>query len=289
MNSTPPTQLPQLMPRKADSHKGDFGHALLVGGSRGMTGAVALAGLATLRGGAGLVTIATADACLDTVAASEPSYMTASLPCDAAGRISAAAAAPISTLAKKATAFGCGPGIGRSDDLTQLVAEVYEHTPLPAIFDADALWALAQSPAALATAAGPRILTPHEGEFARLIPFAASARDQLEASAVDFAAQYQLVLVLKGHHTLVTDGARSYHNNTGNPGMATGGSGDVLTGVITALLCQGLDAFDAARLGVYLHGLAGDLAAGRYGETSLIARDLVESLSNAFQHHAAQD
>jgi ADP-dependent NAD(P)H-hydrate dehydratase len=282
MTSPNTPQLPQLPPRKADSHKGDYGHALLIGGSRGMSGAVALAGLATLRSGAGLVTIATADACLDTVAAIEPSYMTAGLPCDTEGRIAAAAADRINVLAKRATAIGFGPGIGRSEDLAQLVSQLYVQLTQPVVFDADALFAIAQNPSVLSGGGGPRILTPHQGEFARLLNGGKNDRNELEAEAVDFAQRHELIVVLKGHQTLVTDGARRYHNPTGNPGMATGGCGDVLTGVITALLCQGLDAFDAATLGVYVHGLAGDLAARRVGETSLIARDLVETLPEAF-------
>ena len=276
-------QLPRLSARKADSNKGDYGHALLIGGSRGMTGAVALAGMAALRGGAGLVTIATADTCLDTVAAIEPSYMTASLPCDSEGRIAATADVSINSLAERATAIGCGPGIGRSEDLTQLVSHLYVQLNQPAVFDADALFALAQNPGVLSGGGGPRILTPHQGEFARLLNSAETDRTQLEVEAVEFATRHQLILVLKGHRTLVTDGTRSYRNQTGNPGMATGGCGDVLTGVITALLCQGLDAFDAAQLGVYVHGLAGDLAARRLGETSLIARDLVDALPEVFR------
>lgn len=283
--------LPRLPDRDPDSHKGTFGTALIIGGSRGMTGAVALAGMAALRGGAGLVRLAVPDRCLETVAAFEPSYMTAPLPDDSEGRIAAAAYERIVELAEKATVLACGPGLGRSADLDQLVARLYREVRKPLIVDADGLNALAAQPEVLSQPGGPRILTPHPGEFARLLPpgetqdsrpKAQDLRPKTEQSAVAFAARHGLILVLKGHRTLVTDGQRQWHNFTGNPGMATGGSGDSLTGLITALACQHLEPYDAARLGVYLHGLAGDLAARELGQVSLVAGDLVRYLPKAF-------
>ena len=277
--------LPTLPPRKVDSHKGDFGRALLVGGSRGMSGAIALAGLATLRSGAGLVTLAVPDVCLDTVAAFEPSYMTAPLACDDAGRICLAAGTEVHRLAAGADCVACGPGLSRSPQLDQLVAELYEVLPQPLVLDADALNALAALGDTCPQAAAPRILTPHPGEFRRLWDAMDSRapREDLCRQAVELAARRGWILVLKGHRSLVTDGQRVTYNTSGNPGMATGGAGDVLTGVITALVCQGLAPFDAARLGVCVHGLAGDLAAERLGQVSLIARDLVTYLPQAFQ------
>jgi NAD(P)H-hydrate epimerase len=152
------------------------------------------------------------------------------------------------------------------------------------VFDADALNALAAQPAILSRHAGPRILTPHPGEFARLIGQKLSAADR-EPAAVALADRCGIVVVLKSHRTFVTDGRRQWHNRTGNPGMATGGSGDSLTGLVTALACQGLEPFDAARLGVHLHGLAGDLAAEQFGQVSLIASDLIRFLPKAFLRH----
>jgi NAD(P)H-hydrate epimerase len=152
------------------------------------------------------------------------------------------------------------------------------------IFDADALNALSTQPAVLSEHAGPRILTPHPGEFARLIGKKLELADR-EPAAGALAGRCGIVVVLKSHRTLVTDGRRQWHNQTGNPGMATGGSGDSLTGLVTALVCQGLEPYDAARLGVHLHGLAGDLAAEQLGQVSLIASDLIKFLPQAFLRH----
>ncbi|HEV3341283.1 MAG TPA: NAD(P)H-hydrate dehydratase [Pirellulales bacterium] len=279
-----PERLPKLPPRKPDAHKGDFGTALLVGGARGMAGAISLSGMAALRGGAGLVRLAVPLSSQDVVARFEPSYMTVGLPCDDAGRISLSAREAIAELAERSTAVGCGPGLGRSAELDELVLWLYTRLKQPAVFDADALNALAAQGDLLASPAGPRILTPHPGEFQRLIGARDRAsRPEMEQAAVELAARSGIVIVLKGHRTLITDGRRQTYNTTGNPGMATGGTGDVLTGLTTALLCQHLSPFDAARLASHLHGLAGDLAAEELGEVSLIASDLVRSLPAAFQ------
>jgi len=285
VTALPVLPLPTLPPRKADAHKGDFGRALLVGGSRGMSGAVALAGMAALRSGAGLVTLAVPDACLETVASFEPSYMTAPLVCDEAGRLRREAETEIGRLASLADCVACGPGLGRSPSLNELVLRLYETLPQPLVLDADGLNALAAAGDRGASASAPRILTPHPGEFRRLAgePGARWSREELCQRAVDLAGRRNWVLVVKGHRTLVTDGTRVTYNTTGNPGMATGGSGDVLTGVIAALAGQGLGPFQAAQLGVHVHGQAGDLAAAQLGQTSLIARDLIAFLPQAFQ------
>jgi NAD(P)H-hydrate epimerase len=275
--------LPLLPPRAAEGHKGDYGRALLIGGSRGMAGAIGLAGMATLRGGAGLVRLAVPHEILSTVAAYEPSYMTAPLAADDQGRIALGARKEILERAENATAVALGPGLGRSTDLDRLVRALYETLPMPLVCDADALNALATKPDLLVKHKGPRILTPHPGEFARLVgeKLEGAAREQ---RAIKLAAEAQVVVVLKSHRTLVTDGTQTARNTTGNPGMGTGGTGDVLTGLITALACQGLGPWQSARLGVHLHGLAGDLAAAKLGQVSLIARDLVDYLPRAFQH-----
>jgi NAD(P)H-hydrate epimerase len=276
------SDLPVLPPRAADSHKGDYGKVLLVGGSRGMSGAIALAGMACLRSGAGLVTLAVPDACLDVVASFEPSYMTVPLPCDERGRLSVAAQEPLAELADTATCIACGPGLGRSPHVTDLVAWMYEVLPQPIVFDADALFALAERRDGLDEPAGLRILTPHLGEFKRLVGWDKMERGKAELYAAQMARDRREVILLKGHQTVITDGRRAVHNTTGNPGMATGGAGDVLTGIIAALLGQRLAPFDAARLGAYVHGLAGDLAAAQLGETSMIARDIIAHLPAAF-------
>jgi len=278
------TPLPRLAPRPADSHKGDYGRALLVGGSRGMSGAISLAGKAALRGGAGLVTLAMPSTVQVVVAAFEPSYMTRGL-ADADGRISAAAADEVIELSKSVTAVAIGPGLGRSAALTSLVVRLYREIHRPMVVDADGLFAVAEQADLLEQPGGPRVITPHPGEFARLTGESYEAAQRTEAAAKLALRDptKKTIVVLKGHRTVVTDGSRASLNQTGNPGMATGGTGDVLTGVITALLCQGLSPFDAARLGVHVHGLAGDLAADELGQVSMIASDLLDYLPKAFR------
>jgi NAD(P)H-hydrate epimerase len=276
--------LPQLLPRPADSHKGDFGHALLIGGSRGMAGAIALAGRATLRSGAGLVTLAVPQCVQELVAAFEPSYMTRRVS-DENGRIAGPAVAELLEVAKNATVVAIGPGLGRDAAITQLVAHLYSDVDKPMVIDADGLFALAESSGILLKPGGMRVLTPHPGEFARFTK-ERPTDDRRVGAAADLANRdptHQTIVVLKGHQTVVTDGHQFSLNRTGNPGMATGGSGDVLTGVITALLCQGLAPFDAVRLGVHVHGLAGDLAAHHFGQVSMTASDLIDYLPMAFQ------
>ncbi|MFW6171313.1 MAG: NAD(P)H-hydrate dehydratase, partial [Planctomycetota bacterium] len=170
-------------------------------------------------------------------------------------------------------------------DLDRVVRRIYLEVRLPMVCDADALNALSRDPDGVPMSAGPRILTPHPGEFDRLT--GAKAGGDREQLAIELAASRQAVVVLKGHRTLITDGKRWQRNETGNPGMATAGAGDVLTGVITALLCQGLSPWDAARLGAHVHGLAGDCAAKRLSMVSMTAGDIVHALPEAWQqiHH----
>jgi NAD(P)H-hydrate epimerase len=199
-----------------------------------------------------------------------------------------AAADEVITLAENMTALALGPGLGRAAGVTDFVARLYREIKQPMVVDADALFALSQRKEILTKAAGPRILTPHPGEFARLAgtkPGTNDAARTLAAGELASASggRSSTIIVLKGHHTITTDGSRYALNQTGNPGMATGGAGDVLTGIITALLCQGLSPFDAARLGVHVHGTAGDLAAAQFGQVSLIASDLVDYLPAALQ------
>jgi NAD(P)H-hydrate epimerase len=279
-----PADLPRLPPRAADSHKGDYGRALLIGGSRGMSGAIALAGMACLRAGAGLVKLAVPDCCLETVAGFNPCYMTVPLESDD-GQLAASARDKLEELASEATCVAIGPGLGKSGEVNRLVRSLYRTLEKPMVIDADGLNALAASKSGLAKPGGPRVLTPHPGELARLAVANGLSDDesQRHSVAVELAARHQLVVVLKGHRTLITDGHEQQTNTTGNPGMATGGTGDVLTGIITALICQELSPLDAARLGVFVHGLAGDLAAEQRGQTALIATDLVEHLPQAWR------
>ena len=278
--------LPALPPRHAESHKGDFGSALLIGGGRGMAGAVSLASIAALRSGAGRVTAATPAGSQAVVASFEPSVMTCGLPDDEHGFFAAIATEKLLSLAGPMSSIAIGTGLGRGPCLTELVIKLITDLTVPAVIDADALYALAESGASnriLQAASAPRILTPHAAEWARLIGATAPSRSTCEAEAVAWSAAHTAILVLKGHRTLVTNGTHCYYNTTGNPGMATGGSGDVLTGIITGLLAQGMPSWDAARVGVYLHGLAGDLALQDKGEVSLIASDLLVALPAAIK------
>ncbi len=273
--------VPALPIRPVDGHKGTFGRVFILAGSRGMSGAACLAGQAALRGGSGLVFLAVPAGILSIVAGYEPSYLTLPLPEDADGRIGQGAKEQLQTPLQQADVIACGPGLGQSDDLASLMAWLYTSVPQSLVLDADALNLLAKTPEILSeqpqdeTGNVPRILTPHPGEFGRLIGRPVSEIEQnRESFAAEFAEKHGVVLVLKGRHTIITDGERMAQNTTGNSGLATGGSGDVLTGLIASLLGQGLSAFDAAHLGVHLHGLAAELAARELSEAGLISSDL---------------
>jgi ADP-dependent NAD(P)H-hydrate dehydratase len=279
--------VPVLGPRPRDSHKGRYGHVLVIAGSRGMAGAAALCGAGALRSGAGLVRVATAAEVHPTVASFEPSYMTYPLPCDQAGCIDFAAALPaLKKLIEPATVIAVGPGLGQSPDSRKLLQFLIAESDKPLVIDADGLNALVGQTELLTQSKKPIVLTPHPGEFARLsgLPITTVQAERIVRTAAFANLAETLVVVLKGTGSVVSDGKRYYVNTTGNPGMATGGTGDVLTGVIAALLAQKLPAFEAAQLGVFIHGVAGDIARDQNGETSLIAGDLVDALPDAFVH-----
>ena len=281
----PVVEVPRLPRRRFDSHKGTFGKVLIAAGSRGMSGAAVLSGRAALRSGAGLVQVAT-PACVQlVVAAGHPCYTTFAIHQHADGTLAESAAADVATWARSAHAFAIGPGLGSGSDVTSFVRRTLNDvTDIPVVVDADGLNALAPFADEFRNRAAPLVLTPHPGEFARLTGRTADdVRTHREELACEFASTFGVILLLKGAGTLVTDGTRLYVNSTGNPGMATGGSGDVLTGVIAALLAQGLAPFDAAALGAWLHGRAGDHAAATLGQTSLTATDLVDHLPAAFR------
>jgi NAD(P)H-hydrate epimerase len=277
-------KVPTLPRRRPDSHKGIFGRVLVAAGSRGMSGAAILCATAALRGGAGLVRVAVAEGILPIVAAGNPCYMTAPLPQDEGGRLAAAAESGLLDLAGASDVVALGPGLGRGPGPDALVAAVVSKVSAPLVLDADGLNALQHRTDLLRGRTAPAVLTPHPAEFGRLIGADVPAvQADRQGLAARFAAHHGVVLVLKGHGTVVTDGKRVYVNTTGNPGMATGGTGDVLTGLIAALLGQRLEPFAAAQLGVYVHGLAGDLARDKLGETGLIASDLLEYLPAALR------
>jgi ADP-dependent NAD(P)H-hydrate dehydratase len=279
--------VPRLPNRPKEAHKGLFGTVLAFAGGRGSAGAAALLGASSLRSGAGLVRVVCPEDVQPTVASFEPCYMTYPVPDDSEGlALLEPSKKVLERFLPQASVLAMGPGLGQSSDLRELVAWVVESVELPTVLDADALNNLAGQTGILATLERPVILTPHPGEFARLTGRSiAEIQDDRETHALALAGSARnLIVVLKGSGTIVTDGRRLYTNTTGNPGMATGGSGDVLTGVIAALIAQEMDPFDAACLGVYAHGLAGDIARDQNGEVGLIAGDIVDSLADAFHH-----
>lgn len=281
------TRVPRLADRPVDANKGMFGRVLVVAGSRGMSGAAVLCAGGALRGGAGLVRVAVPSQLWPVVAAANPCYMTLPLPEDENGRLATTALPELIEALQASQAAAIGPGLGKSAELAKLVPMVVSHTETPLVLDADALNAMAGQVEHLQQRGRPTVLTPHPGEFARLIgKSVAEVQAARQEHAVRFAAAHGVVVVLKGFGTIVTDGQQVFLNPTGNPGMATGGTGDVLAGLIAALMGQGMETFAAAQLGVYLHGLAGDLACADKGETSLIASDLLDYLPRAFQAHA---
>jgi NAD(P)H-hydrate epimerase len=281
---TKSTELPPLPPRPADSNKGTFGRVLIIGGSRGMSGAATLAGLGALRGGAGLVELAIPSGIQAIVAGIEPCWMTTGLPEDGDGRLTDHAFSAIESRWKTASAVAIGPGWGVTAATHQLARAVVERCPHPLVVDADALNTLADQPDMWRKSAAPRLITPHPGEFARLRNTTVTAiQSDRAAHARDFAKTHGIVVLLKGHETVITDGDRFAINTTGNAGMATGGTGDVLTGLLAALLAQKMTPYDAARLGAHLHGLAGDLAAAEFSEPGLIASDVARYLGRAWR------
>jgi len=248
-----------------------------------MSGAAALAGAGALRGGAGLVSVAVPASILPIVAAIEPSYLTVPLSVDRRGQLSHAALGEVWAAIDGKNACGLGPGMGTRGITAEVILSLYADAELPMVIDADALNCLAKNPDLMKQHAGPRILTPHPGEFARLLQCdIAEVQAHREELAIRFAEENQVVLVLKGAGTVVTDGTRVYVNTTGNSGMATGGTGDVLTGLMTALLAQKMSPFEAAQLAVYMHGCAGDLAASQLSQPGLIASDLPRALCHVW-------
>jgi NAD(P)H-hydrate epimerase len=285
----PPADLPRLPSRRRDTSKYDYGRVVVVGGAAGMAGAPALTAMAALRSGAGLVETLVPEHVVAIAASFDPCVMIRGLADRADGTFASDALGEIEARATHADAVAVGPGLGRSDAVVQIVSHLWHHLPHSAVFDADALWALASvDRGALARHAGPRMLTPHAGEMLRLLGAGRSsalARDRalLEREAAMLAEAIDAVIVLKGSATLIVDRTQRAHNDTGNPGMATAGTGDVLTGVTAALVAQRLSPFDAARLAAWVHGRAGDLAAESLGEISMTARDLLDRLHVAFR------
>ena len=262
--------------RKRDTHKGNYGRALLLCGSEGLTGAAMLAARAALRTGAGLVHLGVPEKIYPIVAARAGSEIVFPIPCDEAGRLCLASFDEIDRRLVGMDAVLYGPGLGRSQELTALTLKLLQTCRAPLVLDADGINAVAGHIDVLRESACPVILTPHDGEFMRL-GGDPKAKDRV-CEAMRVAARTKSVLLLKGYRTIITDSLNVYRNTTGNPGMATGGSGDVLAGVIVSLLAQHVMPLEAAAAGAWLHGSAGDLCAGRLGEYGLLPEDMIEAL-----------
>ncbi len=279
--------LAKLAARPRDGHKGDFGRVLVVGGSEGMIGAVALACNAALRGGAGLVTFAAPQTVQPFIATLCPCATSIPLATGTAGELTGEAVRQVVQAAARADVRAAGPGLATGPVQQQIVRALLGQSR-PLVLDADALNNLTAIDDWPAIRRCPTVLTPHPGEFARLM-HQPTEKVQADREATVLAAMESwlaasgakaepLVCMLKGAGTVVCDGRRVYVNRTGNPGMATGGSGDVLTGVLAALIGQKLPLFEAACLAAHCHGRAGDLAARKLGQVSLIASDLLDYL-----------
>ena len=300
-------RIPDLRPRLKHAHKGDFGRVLVIGGSRGMIGAPALVANAALRSGAGLVTVACPASIQQAVATLCPCATTIPLAETKDGLIDPVKALKYFDTAamlggdSAPTVLAAGPGLGQGPPRfdrcwVELFRAFAQQASIPTVLDADALNAIARTRNEMTGRVGTNcVITPHPGEMARLRGISTASVQKNRGKVAVAAARWLAdggdhankgdppVVILKGADTVVTDGLRIYTNKTGNPGMATGGSGDALTGVIAALIGQGISRFDAAVLGVHVHGRAGDLAAKEIGELSLVATDLIDYLPRAFR------
>lgn len=263
-----------LPDRKVDAHKGCFGKILLLCGSRGYTGAAALAAMGALRAGAGLVYLGVPECIYAIEATKLTEAIVFPLP-DKAGKLSAKAKKQIGSMLSKMDAVLIGPGLGCFKGTGEVTRFVLRKFQGPVVLDADGINVIAAHKDIVRGRMGQTILTPHEGEFARLSDGLENGR---ESAAASLAKELQAIVVLKGHRTVITDGARCIVNTTGNPGMAVGGSGDVLSGIIAGLLGQGISPLDAAACGVWLHGAAGDLCQKELGQYGMLPTDMLNVL-----------
>lgn len=265
----------KLLPdRDPWAHKGDFGRILLLCGSRGYTGAAALAAMGALRSGAGLVYLGVPESiyAIEAVKLTEPVVFP--LP-DDGGKLSANAASDIAGMLPKMDAVLIGPGLGQSEGTLAALKTVLQHDSCPVVVDADGINLLSAHKDILRGRTMPVILTPHDGEFQRI---AGPIGGDRPAAAARLSKEMDVIVLLKGHETLITDAEVCYRNRTGNPGMAVGGSGDVLAGIIVSLVGQGIDPLEAAACGAWLHGAAGDLCAARLGQYGMLPTDMLEEL-----------
>lgn len=263
-----------LPDRSPDSHKGDYGKILLLCGSRGYTGAAALAAMGALRSGAGLVYLGVPESiyAIEAVKLTEPVVFP--LP-DQYGKLSTDALAQLGDMLPRMDAVLIGPGLGISEGTSQIVQYILKEAKCPVVLDADGISIAASHKDILRERTSATVLTPHAGEFSRLTGTIPTDR---VSNAKDAARDMNVIMVLKGHETVITDGKCCYINNTGNPGMAVGGSGDVLAGVIVSLLGQGVDPLQSAACGVWLHGAAGDICAESIGQYGMLPGDMLNVL-----------
>lgn len=271
--------------RLPESHKGDYGRIFILAGSQGMSGACYLAGMAALRSGCGLVTVGVVQSLLLPLSRRMTEVVMKGLPETKEGTLSLRAYQSASRFLKKQDVLAIGPGLSQNPETQTVVRKIVLASHVPVVIDADGLNAFAQNASLFRKVNAPVILTPHSGEFVRLFGGGApKTPGERKRRTLEAAKKFKCIILLKGHHTVVASPTGDlYVNTTGNPGMATGGSGDVLTGMIAALLGQKIKPFSAACLGAYLHGLAGDFAARKKGQISLIASDIIDSLPLAFR------
>jgi len=263
-----------LKPRSKFAHKGNFGHALLISGSYGKIGAAILASKACLRSGAGLLTTHVPQCGYDIIQKTVPEAM-----CSVDDEKEFIAKLPDIS---KYNAIAVGPGIGLNEQTQKIIKLLIQNAAIPLILDADALNILSENKTWLAFIPRYSILTPHPKEFERLAGKPTNDYERLQIQK-EFSVKYSVYIIYKGaYSTISTPTGKLYFNSTGNPGMATGGSGDVLTGILLGLIASGYSSFDASIIGTYIHGLAGDIAAHEKGETSLMAGDIVDFIPNAF-------
>jgi len=283
---TPRDIAPLIGPRPLAANKGNFGHVLVIGGSTGKAGSVAMAGMAALRTGAGLSTVATPKSVLPTVAGFHPEVMTEPLDETDAGTISTRASELMNALIKDVTVLAVGPGISRNPETSEFVRSLVTKCKTPMVLDADGLNAFEGRTEELTGKGRALVITPHPGEMARLAAstIAAVQRDRINVART-FAREHELIVVLKGHRTLIAEpDGMVWVNTTGNPGMATGGTGDILTGMVAGFIAQNPEHIsEAVVAAVHLHGLAGDVACESMGEHSLVATDLLKALPGAFR------
>ncbi len=270
----------QLQKRKSDTHKGDYGHVLVIGGSCGLTGAVCLCAQAALRSGCGLVTVGVPSSLNNIFEVKLTEVMSLPLKETSQRTLSLSAFKIIKQFSLKVDVIIAGCGASCNVSTKKLIVKILREINKPLVVDADGINAFVGDLETLRRRVFRDVIfTPHMGEFSRLINKSIDyIRKKRKRLAKEFALRYNLILVLKGCRTIITDGKRFIENTTGNPGMATAGSGDVLSGIISGLMAQGLSGFESAKLGVYLHGLAGDLAVRDITQVSLVASDIIKYL-----------